>query len=89
MAGETKKVHVLLDEAIERDPQYALNYYNQACAFAEEDDKVKMLLNLDLAIRHQANVLKGEQLPDPRSDSSFKKYLHDSDFVNLIKRIGL
>lgn len=89
ITGEMKKAHTLLDEAIGKDPEYPLNYYNRACAFAEEGDKGKALANLDLAFQKKANVLKGEQMPDPRADSSFQKYVRDSDFVNLMKKLGL
>jgi tetratricopeptide (TPR) repeat protein len=88
VSGNLNKAHILLEEAIQRDPEYPLNYYNLACAFAEEGDKKNMLTNISLAFQHKDHVLKGEQLPDPRSDSSFQKYLSDADFVALMKQIG-
>jgi predicted Zn-dependent protease len=89
ITGDMKKAHSLLDEAIEKDQEYPMNYYNRACAFAEEGDKAKALANLDLAFQRRANVLKGEQMPDPRADSSFQKYIRDSEFVNLMKKLGI
>jgi tetratricopeptide (TPR) repeat protein len=86
--GEIKKAHALLDEAIGKDPDCPLNYYNRACAFAEEGDKTKALANLDQAFQRKANVLKGEQMPDPRADSSFQNYVHDPDFMGLMKKLG-
>jgi Tfp pilus assembly protein PilF len=88
VTGEMKKAHTLLDEAIAKDPEYPLNYYNRACAFAEEGDKSKALSNLEMAFQRKANVLKGEQMPDPRSDSSFQKYARDPDFASLMKKLG-
>lgn len=88
ISGNMKKAHALLQGAIQQDPQYPLNYYNEACAFAEEGDKGKMLTNLSLAFERKAHVLKGEQLPNPRTDSSFEKYLGDDDFIKLMKRVG-
>lgn len=88
VSGNSKRVHDLLEEAIRLDPEYPLNYYNLACAFAEEGDKTKMLANLSLAFRRKGNVLKGEKMPDPRSDDSFQKYVRDDDFVKLMKDIG-
>ena len=52
-------------------------------------NKTKALVNLDMAFQRKANVLKGEQMPDPRADSSFQRYVRDSDFVNLMKKLGL
>ena len=88
ISGNLKKVHSLLEDAIRQDPDYPLNYYNLACAFAEEGDKAKTLSNLSTAFQHKDHVLKGEQMPDPRSDDSFQKYVHDDDFVKLMKQFG-
>jgi predicted Zn-dependent protease len=88
ISGQLKKAHELLDDAIPQDPEYPLNYYNLACAYAEEGNKGKTLANLDLAFQHKDHVLKGERMPDPRSDSSFQKYLQDDDFVKLMKELG-
>jgi tetratricopeptide (TPR) repeat protein len=87
-SGDLKKVHVLLDEAIRQNPDYPLNYYNLACAFAGEGDKPKVLANLSLAFQHKDHVIKGERMPDPRTDDSFQNYVHDADFVKLMKQIG-
>lgn len=88
ISGNLKKVHVLLEDATRQDPDYPLNYYNLACAFAEEGNKAKMLANLSTAFQHKDHVLKGEQMPDPRSDDSFQKYAHDDDFLKLMKQLG-
>jgi predicted Zn-dependent protease len=88
ISGQIKKAHELLDEAISQDPEYPLNYYNLACAFAEESNKSKTLVNLALAFQHREHVLKGEQMPDPRSDSSFQQYVRDDDFLKLMKELG-
>jgi predicted Zn-dependent protease len=88
IGGDLKKARTLLEDAIRQDPEYPLNYYNLACAFAEAGDKDKMLTNLSLAFQHKENVLKGEQLPDPRTDSSLQKYVRDEDFLKLMARLG-
>lgn len=82
-------MHELLDDAIATDPEYPLNYYNLACAFAEEGSKGKMLTNLDLAFKHKDHLLKSEQMPDPRTDPSFRRYEQDADFIRLTKDLGL
>jgi predicted Zn-dependent protease len=89
ITGDLKKAHALLDAAIGKDPEYPLNYYNLACAYAEEGGKAKALLNLNLAFDRKGNILKGEQMPDPRADSSFQKYIRDGDFLNLMKKLGI
>jgi hypothetical protein len=77
-----------LDACFYWDERCYLKARNLACAFAEEGDKPKMLANLSTAFQHKDHVLKGEQMPDPRSDDSFQKYIHDDDFIKLMKQIG-
>ena len=89
IGGQLKKAHQLLDDAVQKDPDYPLNYYNLACAYAEEGDKAKMLAGLRQAFERKQNVLKGEQMPDPRADSSFQKYVRDPDFAKLMKDLAL
>jgi tetratricopeptide (TPR) repeat protein len=88
ISGDLNKTHALLESAIRNDPEYPLNYYNLACAYAEEGDKGKALTNLSLAFQHKDHVLKGEQMPDPRTDSSFQKYVQDVDFTKLMTKLG-
>jgi tetratricopeptide (TPR) repeat protein len=88
ISGNQKKARTLLEDAIQRDAAYPMNYYNLACLFAEAGDKSKMLANLSLAFQHKGHILKGEQMPDPRSDSSFQKYIHDEDFIALMNELG-
>ena len=89
IGGQVSKAQKLVADAIREDPGYPLNYYMRACLFAEAGDKSKALENLDLAFQRKANVLKGEQMPDPRADSSFQKYVRDADFVSLMKKLGV
>jgi len=88
ISGDLKKTHALLESAIREDPEYPLNYYNLACAYAEEGDKGKALTNLSVAFQHREHVLRGEQMPDPRTDSSFQKYVRDGDFTKLMAKLG-
>ena len=64
-----------------------MNYYNLACVFADEDEKAGVLKNLSLAFQHKDQVLPGEQMPDPATDPSFKKYARDADFKALVERL--
>jgi tetratricopeptide (TPR) repeat protein len=85
ISGQVSKARELLERSIQQDPEYPLNYYNLACVFAELGEKPKMLANLSLAFHHKDHVLKGERLPNPRTDLSFQKYIRDDDFVKLMK----
>jgi predicted Zn-dependent protease len=89
ISGDLKKTGALLESAIRDDPEYPINYYNLACTYAEEGDKSKVLSNLSLAFQHKEHALKGERMPNPRTDSSFKKYAQDDDFLKLMKALGI
>jgi tetratricopeptide (TPR) repeat protein len=88
ISGNLKKAHALAEEAAMQDPDYPINYYNLACAFAEEGNKAKTLENISRAFQHKNNVLPGEQMPNPRSDDSFKNFLGDGDFIKLMQQLG-
>jgi predicted Zn-dependent protease len=88
ISGNLKKARAIVEDAIQQDPEYPLNYYNLACSLAEAGDKDKALANLALAFQYKDHILKGEKMPDPRTDSSFQKYVHDEDFIKLMKKLG-
>jgi predicted Zn-dependent protease len=89
ISGRTSDSKALLQESVRTDPSYPLNYYNLACVSADEDDKAGVLKNLSLAFQHKDQVLPGEQMPDPASDPSFKKYAQDANFKELLSRLKL
>lgn len=84
MSGNLQRSHAVLAAAIARDPDYALNYYNQACAYAAENNKSAALASLKQALERKNTMIAGEQFPDPRSDDSFAAYAKDPDFVSLV-----
>lgn len=43
-----------------------------------------MLEHLELAIDNKDNMLIGESLPDPTTDSSFSKYTEDEEFKEIV-----
>ena len=88
ISGDLKKARALLEDAIQQDPEYPLNYYNLACVFAEGGDKNKTFANLSLAFQHKDGILKGERMPNPRTDSSFQRFAQDDDFIKLMKKLG-
>jgi len=87
ISGRTADSKALLRELVRTDPEYPLNYYNLACVAADENNKPDVLKNLSLAFQHKDQILSGEEMPDPASDSSFKKYAQDADFKALLARV--
>jgi predicted Zn-dependent protease len=78
ITGHLPQVHTLLDDAIRRDPEYPLNYYNLACTFAEEGNKKKMLTSF---CRETQNITLNEAF------GSFSHYFFLDKYVCLVAHI--
>jgi tetratricopeptide (TPR) repeat protein len=87
MSGDLKNSQRVLLYGIEQDPDYPMFYYNAACTYAEMNDKEKSLTYLRMAYERKANMIEGETFPDPRTDSSFQRYLNDPQFVALLEEV--
>ena len=61
MSGDLKQSRLVAQHAIEADPDYPLNYYNLACADAEQGDAEQARVHLEQGVRTQAE-------PDQRRD---------------------
>jgi hypothetical protein len=80
MSGDMKDSRAVAENAIAADPDYPINYYNMACADAEQGDATAAKTHLQQAFDRRANVLKGESMPDPANDDSILKLKKDSAF---------
>lgn len=88
LSGDNKKAKEVFAYGVSNDPTYPMFYYNLACASAELNDLDGAIENLRLAVRNRANVLAGEQVPDPATDSSFARFLNDPRFQKVLREIG-
>jgi len=88
ISGQLDGAKIVLENGIEEDPEYPMFYYNLACVYAESNDKQKCFEALAKAISYRINMIQGEDFPDPMSDSSFKKYVDDSEFIKIISKIN-
>ena len=73
VSGDLKNSRAVAEQAIAADPDYPLNYYNVACADAEEGNATGAKLHLQQAFERRAHALKGESMPDPTKDDSILK----------------
>jgi len=84
MSGDLKNSRAVAEIAITKDPDYPLNYYNLACADAEEGKAGDAKLHLQKAFDRRANVISGEKLPDPSKDDSILKLKNDKTFWTFV-----
>ena len=87
MSGDIAKSRSLLATAIRLDPQYPMNYYNLACADAEEGDVSGARLHLQQSFARRENVIPGESLPDPTQDDSILKLRNDKSFWLFVESL--
>ncbi|HPF41590.1 MAG TPA: tetratricopeptide repeat protein [Phycisphaerae bacterium] len=73
---------------IAEDPDYPMFYYNLACTYGEMNDLKNAIKYLKAAFERRAHLNPGERMPDPRADSSFKRFLKKSEFRETLKEIG-
>ena len=84
MSGDLKNSRGVAEIAIKGDPDYPLNYYNLACADAEEGNASAAKAHLQQAFDRRANVIKGESMPDPTKDDSILKLKKDQEFWKFV-----
>jgi tetratricopeptide (TPR) repeat protein len=84
MSGDLKGSRELAEKAVAADPDYPINYYNLACADAEQGDAVNARKHLQAAYDRRQNVLAGEKMPDAASDDSILKLKGNKDFWEFV-----
>src|SRR5260370_976808 len=85
MSGDIPKARAVFEVAIAKDPDYAMYYYNLACADAEEKKLADARVHLQEAFARKGNVIPGEKLPDPTKDDSFLPYRNNKDFWKFLE----
>jgi tetratricopeptide (TPR) repeat protein len=85
MSGDVPKARAIFENASAKDPDYAMYYYNLACADAEEKDLANARLHLQQAFARKGYMIPGENLPDPTKDDSFIPYRKNKDFWTFLQ----
>ena len=84
ISGDIKNSQSVLEYGISKEPTYPLFYYNMACGYGELNDEDNAIKWLRPAFKHKANMIAGERLPDPMTDSSFEKFRDSEKFKKAI-----
>jgi tetratricopeptide (TPR) repeat protein len=88
ISGDFDRAAAVLQYGIAEDPTYPMFYYNLACTHAEQNDLPNAIAMLKKAFALKQNMIEGEDIPDPRTDSSFEKYLTNDAFQKALREIG-
>lgn len=86
LSGELDRAREVFRYGLSKRPQYPMFYYNLACVEAESGNLDATLANLDKVHEFRGNMIPGEQLPDPASDTSFTKYHAEPRFLTAIEK---
>lgn len=87
ITGDLQKAKETFDYGVSKDPTYPIFYYNLACTYAEMGDATEAGNFLKKAFQYKANLLPGENMPDPRRDDSFKKLMKNKEFKELTEKL--
>ncbi|MDX6406005.1 MAG: hypothetical protein QOH70_3460 [Blastocatellia bacterium] len=81
ISGDLKKAKETFEYGLSKDPKYPMFHYNMACTYAEMNDVDKAIIYLKQAFEYKENMIKGEPMPDPRTDSSFERFLNNDSLL--------
>lgn len=71
--------------ALKEDPEYPIFHYNLACVYAETRKLADALDELKQAWQLKDNMPKGQPFPDPRKDDSWRDYLDNPQFKDVVR----
>jgi tetratricopeptide (TPR) repeat protein len=80
VTGDLKHAKTTFEYGVSKDPTYPLFYYNLACTYGEMGDLKATTDYLTQAFKYRDNTIPGENMPDPREDSSFQRFMKDKEF---------
>lgn len=87
MSGKVDQARAYAERGIQLDPEYPINYYNLACADAEEGKVTDAKTHLQQAFDRKANVIPGEKMPDPKADDSIQKLKKNKEFWAFVQTL--
>ncbi|HLK50744.1 MAG TPA: tetratricopeptide repeat protein [Bryobacteraceae bacterium] len=87
ISGDLANARRIFEEGTLRDPDYAMNYYNLACADAGENKLPEARNHLRQAFDRKSNVNPGEALPDPTQDGSFLPFKNNQEFWGFLEQL--
>ena len=64
-----------------------IGYDIRAKMYGEMKEMEKVIEYLKLAFERKKNMIRGEHMPDPWTDSSFARFMKNETFLNALKEL--
>jgi tetratricopeptide (TPR) repeat protein len=87
ISGDFKSAKETFEYGLSKDPDYPMFHYLMACTYAETNDLDNTILYLKQAFARRQNIIVGEQMPDPATDDSFKRFMKNEKFRAALKEL--
>jgi len=87
ITGDIKSSFAVFEYGIANEPTYPLFHYNMACGYGELGDEENAIKYLRPAYKYKNNMLTGERLPDPMTDSSFAQFRDSETFKKAVREM--
>ena len=84
LTGDSKSARVVLAYGLSKEYNYPMFQYILARTHGQEGDESTSLLHLRRAFEYRANMIEGETLPDPLTDSSFESFADSETFKKAV-----
>ena len=85
--GRFGRAKATFDYGLSKDPANPMWHYELARTYAGMNDRDRMLQALDSAFFHHRNRQGDKQMPDPRQDGSFGRFMLDPAFRRLAESL--
>lgn len=86
--GNFKLAKEVFEYGISKDPDYPLFYYDLACTYGEMNNMEKAIEYLRMAFARKGNLTRGEKMPTPATDTSFKRFINDDRFILVLQELS-
>jgi len=89
VTGDLQRAREVFEYGLSEEPTYPMFYYNLACTHAEMGDLEKTVQYLGKTYQYKDNMLRGEKIPDPLSDSSFERFAKNDKFMEAARKLSM
>jgi tetratricopeptide (TPR) repeat protein len=88
ISGDLRRAKETAEYGLSKDPDYPMFHYLLANTYAEAGDLDNTILYLRQAFARRKNMIRGERMPDPAADDSFKRFMQNEKFLAALKEIN-